>query len=45
MDTHIQFSNIKPFGLPVHVELRREIPDYTDSNLVVKCPKRISRIL
>ena len=45
MDSHIQFSNIKPFGLSVHVEVRREIPDYTDSNLVVKRPKKIIRIL
>jgi len=45
MDSHIQFSNIKPFGLPVHVEVRREIPDYTDSNLVVNCPKQKLRIL
>jgi len=40
MDTHIQFSNIKPFGFSVHAEVRREIPDYTEPNLVVNRPKR-----
>lgn len=45
MDTHIQFSNIKPFGLSVHAEVRREIPDYTEPNLVVNRPKRNPRIL